>query len=113
MLGVDRERIIGDEYFDLIVEYRSNPQIIEMFENVTVHIMNEFYAVLHIPIEEFFEKLPRTRYAEIPHLFGLTDEVSLDASRVFNLRSSATFNLSGEGVIIAIKTKMIDRKSVV
>lgn len=108
MLGVDRERIIGDEYFDLIVEYRSNPQIIEMFENITVHIMNDFYAVLHIPIEEFFDKLPRIRYAEIPHLFGLTDEVSLDASRVFNLRSSATFNLSGEGVIIAIIDTGID-----
>jgi subtilisin family serine protease len=108
MIGEDREKIIGDEYFDLIIEYRSNPQIIELFENATFHIMNEIYAVLHVPVEQFLAMLPRIRYAEIPLLFGLTDELSLDASRVLNLRRTAAFNLRGQGVIIAIIDTGID-----
>ncbi|MDD4113081.1 MAG: S8 family peptidase [Herbinix sp.] len=108
MTGEDRERIIEDEYFDLIIEYRSNPQIIAMFENATLHIMNEVFAILHVPIEEFLEMLPRIRYAEIPILFGLADEASLDASRVLDLRSTSAFNLRGEGVIIAIIDTGID-----
>ncbi|TAH63947.1 MAG: hypothetical protein EWM47_13295 [Anaerolineaceae bacterium] len=108
MTGEDREKIIGDEYFDLIIEYRSNPQIIEMFSNATVHIMNEYYAILHVPIIQFLEMATNIRYAEIPLLFGLTDEISLSASRVLNLRSTAAFNLRGEGVIIAIIDTGID-----
>lgn len=108
MLDADRERIIEDEYFDLIIEYRANPQIIEMFENVTIHIMNDIYAVLHVPVEEFLALLPRIRYAEMPLLFGLTDEVSLNASRVLDLRRTAAFDLRGEGVIIAIIDTGID-----
>ena len=108
MTSEDRKRIIGDEYFDLIIEYRSDPRIIELFESATLHIMNEIYAVLHVPLEEFLAVLPRIRYAEIPLLFGLTDEVSLDASRVLELRRVAAFNLRGEGVIIAIIDTGID-----
>ncbi|NLL00373.1 MAG: S8 family peptidase [Clostridiales bacterium] len=108
MVGEDRERIIGDDYFDLIIEYRSNPQVIEQFENATLHIINEYYAVLHVPIEQFMNVLPNIRYAEVPLLFGLTDEVSLNASRVLNLRTTSSFNLRGEGVLIAIIDTGID-----
>jgi subtilisin family serine protease len=108
MTGEDRERIIGDEFFDLIIEYRSNPQIIDKYENATVHIMNEIYAVLHIPIEQFLERANEVLYAELPILLGLTDETSLDASRVLDLRNTAAFNLRGEGVIIAIIDTGID-----
>ena len=108
MTGEDRERIIGDEFFDLIIEYRSNPQIIDKYDNATLHIMNESYAVLHIPIEEFIERANEVLYAEVPILLGLTDEASLDASRVLDLRNTAAFNLRGEGVIIAIIDTGID-----
>lgn len=108
MTGEDRERIIGEAFFDLIIEYRSNPRILDLFENETIHIMNEFYAILHVPIDQFLNVLPNIRYAEIPLLFGLTDEVSLNASRVLNIRSTATFNLRGEGVAIAIIDTGID-----
>lgn len=108
MVGEERERIIGDEYFDLIIEYRSNPHLIELFENSVVHIMNENYAIIHVLREQFIEMLPNIRYAEFPILFGLTDEVSLEASRVLDLRNTAAFNLQGEGVIIAIIDTGID-----
>ena len=108
MVGEEKERIIGDEYFDLIIEYRSNPQIIGLFDNAVVHIMNDYFAIIHVLREQFLENLPNIRYAEFPLLFGLTDEASLEASRVFDLRSTATFNLRGEGVIIAIIDTGID-----
>lgn len=108
MIDEDRTRIIGDEYFDLIVEYRTNTQVLNLFEDATLHIMNDLYAVLHVPVEQFLEKLSSIRYAEIPLLFGLTDEVSLDATRVLDLRRTAAFNLKGEGVIIAIIDTGID-----
>ncbi|NLJ96274.1 MAG: S8 family peptidase [Clostridiales bacterium] len=108
MIRADRERIIGDEYFDLIIEYRSNPRIIGLFEEGTLHILNDVFAFLHVPIPLFYEIYPSIRYAELPVLYGLTDEASLDASRVFEVRDSPVFNLTGEGVIIGIIDTGID-----
>lgn len=108
MTGEDRERIIGESFFDLIIEYRSSPQIIEMFDNATIHIMNDYYAVLHVPIEQFLLNANNIQYSALPLLFGLTDEISVSASRILNLRNTAAFNLRGEGVIVAIIDTGID-----
>lgn len=104
----ERENILREEFFDLIVEYITDSQVVEMFDNATLHIMNNLYAVLHVPEAQFLERLPQLRYAEIPLLYGLTDQVSLDASRVFDLRRIETLNLRGEGVIIAVVDTGID-----
>lgn len=108
MLGQDRDIIIGDQYFDLIIEYRTYPQLITLFENATLHIMNELYAVLHVPINQFNENVSAVRFSEIPLVYGLTDETSLRASRVTDIRNTPAFNLRGEGVIIAIIDTGID-----
>ena len=109
MSGEDRERIISDEYFDLIIEYKSNPHLIEILDsNSTVRIMDENFAILHMPIEQLPEMEANILYAQLPLLFGLTDEASLDASGVFNVRRTAAFNLRGEGVIIAVIDTGID-----
>lgn len=108
MNGDGRERIIDNEYFDLIIEYRAFPQLIEMFEEVTVNVLNEVYAILHVPVAMFLEAYSKLRYSEIPALYGLTDEASLDATRVFLVRDSPVFNLTGEGVIIAVIDTGID-----
>lgn len=108
MNGEDRERIISDEYIDLIIEYRAYPQILDMFEGATIQVINDILAILHIPLALFLEKYYDIRYAEIPSVFGLTDEVSLEASRVFEVRENPVFNLTGEGVIIATIDTGID-----
>jgi len=108
MLGQDREAIIGEDYFDLIIEYRIYPQLISLFENAYLNVMNELYAILHVPVNQFNENLSAIRYAEIPLLYGLTDETSLEASRVIDLRNTPAFNLRGEGVIIAVIDTGID-----
>ncbi|TAH64263.1 MAG: hypothetical protein EWM47_12990 [Anaerolineaceae bacterium] len=108
MTGANSEAIIGDEFFDLIIEYRTDPFVMQMFKDSPVYIMNDIYAIIHVPLNQFLEALPSLRYSELPLLFGLTDEISLDASRVLNLRSTAAFNLRGEGVIIAVIDTGID-----
>ncbi|CRZ35359.1 subtilase family protein [Herbinix hemicellulosilytica] len=108
MLGQDRDVIIGDEVFDLIIEYRTYPQLITLFDNANLHVMNELYAILYVPINQFNENLSAVRYSEIPLLYGLTDETSLKASRVLDVRNTAALNLRGEGVIIAIIDTGID-----
>jgi len=108
MLGQDRDVIIGDEVFDLIIEYRTYPQLITLFDNANLHVMNELYAILYVPINQFNENLSAVRYSEIPLLYGLTDETSLRASRVLDVRNTAALNLRGEGVIIAIIDTGID-----
>lgn len=108
MTGEERERITSDDYADVIVEYRTNPQLLESFENATIHIMNDFYAVVHIPAAQLQERLANFIYAELPILFGLTDENSLEASGVFELRNIPAFNLRGEGVAIGIIDTGID-----
>ena len=108
MLGQDRDVIIGDEVFDLIIEYRTYPQLITLFDNANLHVMNELYAILYVPINQFNENLSAVRYSEIPLLYGLTDETSLEASRVLDVRNTAALNLRGEGVIIAIIDTGID-----
>lgn len=108
MLGRDRDVIIGDEVFDLIIEYRTYPQLITLFDNANLHVMNELYAILYVPINQFNENLSAVRYSEIPLLYGLTDETSLEASRVLDVRNTAALNLRGEGVIIAIIDTGID-----
>lgn len=108
MTETDRESVVNDETFDLIIEYRSNPQIIDMLGDVTLHLINNVYAVVSITIEQFMQNRARIRYSEIPLLYGLTDEVSLDASQVFTLRNNPVLNLRGEGVIIGIVDTGID-----
>lgn len=108
MTAEDREKILSEDYFDLIIENRTNPQVIDIFDNAILHVMNDIYAVLHVPANQFYDKIPELRYSEIPMLYGLTDQVSLDASRVLDIRRTAAFNLRGAGVIIGIVDTGID-----
>lgn len=108
MLGEDREKIFSDDYFDLIIDYRTYPQLISIFENATLHVMNDLYAVLHVPYNQIVDQLSVIRFAELPLVYGLTDEASLEASRVLDIRNMPAFNLRGEGVIIAIIDTGID-----
>ena len=109
MQDADRERIISDDYFDLIIEYKANPQIIEMLDgDYTVRIIDEYFAVLHFPLAQLPRLEQSILYSQLPLLFGLTDEASLNASGVFNVRRTVAFNLRGEGVIIGIIDTGID-----
>lgn len=101
MTGEERTEIISEDYADLIIDYRNNPQRLEEFKDSFVHTINETYAVAHIPIAQFTnQSISEYGYAAIPNLFGLTSQASLDASGVNELRRMPNFNLRGKGILV-------------
>lgn len=105
----ERQQIISEDYADFIIDYRYNPQLLEQYADETVHIINEFYAIVHIPVsairDEIFKK---HSYSNIPKIYGLTSMVSLEASGVFRTQNLPNFNLTGQGVLIGIVDTGID-----
>lgn len=103
MVGEESKHFIGEEYADYIVDYRTNPDISELFPGSAIHNINNTYAVLHLPVSSFTDRTQKGfRLLVIPKLFGLASEVSLEASGVEKLRSIPDFNLRGNGVLIGI-----------
>ncbi|HEX3023176.1 MAG TPA: S8 family peptidase [Lachnospiraceae bacterium] len=109
MTAEERFAITSEDYADFIINYRFNPLLLESFENAVIHIMNEAYAVLHIPVPQNVNQLiSEYNYSYIPKLFGLTSEVSTEASGVERLRNIPNFSLTGNGVLIGIIDTGID-----
>ena len=103
MTEEERSRIVSEDYADLIVNYSNNPMILQRMPNATVHIMNEVYAVLHIPVAQLPGRgLVIYGYSTLPYLCGLASEVSVGASNIRELRRYPEFNLRGQGVLIGI-----------
>lgn len=109
MTGEERTKIVSEDYADLIIDYRYNPGVLEDYEVEMIHIMNEAYAVIHIPVSQISHRtIELFGYAAIPYAYGLTSEVSLDASGVENLRNIPNLDLRGEGVLIGVIDTGID-----
>lgn len=103
MIGEQRNKFIGEDYADFIIDYRTTPRITDLFPEAVIHNINNTYAVLHLPVAQFANRIARgTRLLIIPNLFGLASEVSLEASGVEKLRNIPDFGLRGEGVLIGI-----------
>ena len=103
-----RHRITNEDYIDLIVDYRNNPQLLERYPDAVIQIMNEIYAILYVPATLLTSRRVDIPYAQLPNIYGLTDESSLDASGVTEIRNLPVLNLRGEGVLIAIIDTGID-----
>ncbi len=105
----ERNQIFSEDYADVIIDYRYSPRLLEQYARETVHIINEFYAIVHIPVsairDEIFKKYS---YSNIPKVYGLTSMVSLEASGVFRTQKLPDFNLTGKGVLIGIIDTGID-----
>lgn len=103
MTEEQRTIITSEDYFDLIVDYRNNPAVLDRYQDAIVHIMNEAYATIFIPVSQIsIRSIGVTSYSTVPNVLGLTSEESLEASRVDELRRMPNLNLRGEGVLIGI-----------
>lgn len=108
-MGLERNRIISNDYADLLVPYYGNQYILEGFDPEAIHILNFFYAVIHIPVEQISEDIiARMGYSSMPALYGLINEASLEASGIVRLRNIPGLNLRGQGVLIGIIDTGID-----
>lgn len=105
----DRERIISEDYADLLIPYSGDVSILQDFQDATIHIIDFFNAVVHVPVQQITNNIIFERgYSAMPTLFGLISQASLEASGVLRLRNIPYFNLRGQGVLIAIIDSGID-----
>ena len=109
MTGEERNHIISEDYIELILDYRNNPQYLEAFPGATVQVMNSMFAVVHLPVEQLnISRVGTFGYTAIPNVFGLLSEASVQASGIPELRRIPVLNLRGTGTLVAIIDTGID-----
>lgn len=103
MVGEESNHYGSEDYADYIVDYRTNPNISELFPGAIVLKINNTYATLHLPVSEFANRAQKGgRLLILPKILGLTSEAALEASGIDKIRSIPDFNLRGQGVLIGI-----------
>ena len=98
-----RERILSDDYLDLIVQYYNSPeQFLRLYDLLSPEIISYKYAILHIPItgQTPFVNLSEYNYSYIPKLFTPLDTTSLEASGILRTQNQPILNLTGQGILL-------------
>ncbi|MGF7145815.1 subtilisin family serine protease [Anaerotaenia torta] len=109
MIGEERYRITSEDYMEVIIELNENPRLLEQFPDVVVQSMNDWFAIAYLPASQLLLwTISQYDYSSIPSAFGLTSEISLEASGILRLRRIPVFNLRGEGVLVGIIDTGID-----
>jgi subtilisin family serine protease len=109
MTSEEKYKIISNDYVDLLLKYNGNPISLQQYEDYSVHIMNDTYAVIYLPRSSITARFyTQFNYSSFPHCYALTSEQSLDASGVTKLSRISPLNLRGEGVIVGIIDTGID-----
>ncbi|MDF2906026.1 MAG: hypothetical protein K0R34_1347 [Herbinix sp.] len=112
MTDQDIERITSEEYADLLITYSGDQNILNQFGDATIHIINFFNAVVHVPIAQISgTTIVQRGYSVLPSLYGLISEASLEASGILRLRNIPNFNLRGQGVLVGIIDSGIDYRN--
>ncbi len=105
----ERERIFSNDYADFLINYSGNESVFDNFEDATIHIVDFFNAIVHVPVQQITNNIIlELGYSVMPSLFGLISQASLEASSIFRLRNVPNFNLKGQGVLIGFLDTGID-----
>lgn len=113
MTQEERYKITSNDYADLLIAYRGNPAILNEYQNYSVHILDERYAIIYVPAADITGRsISLYGYSAIPTCFGLNMELSsdrsLDASGITRIRRLPTFDLRGQGVLVGVIDTGID-----
>lgn len=105
----NENRVLSEDYADLLIEYYGDDSVFDRFENATHEIINNYAAVVHVPLSQITANtVEELGYATIPSVFGLVSSASLEASGILRLRNIPRFNLRGQGVLLGIIDTGID-----
>ncbi|MDF2941219.1 MAG: hypothetical protein K0S01_77 [Herbinix sp.] len=105
----ERERIVSNDYADLLIAYSGDPSVFQNFQDATVHIINYLDAIVHVPVQQITDStIVQLGYSVMPSLFGLISQASLEASGIIRLRNVPNFDLRGQGVLIGFIDSGID-----
>lgn len=109
MTTEERNKIISEEYADLIITYSGDRSVLDKYSNDAVSIINFFNAVVYVPVSQITDNIiVEMGYSVMPLLYGLISQSSMEASGITRLRSLPNFNLRGNGVLVGILDTGID-----
>lgn len=109
MTEQERARITSNDYADLLITYNGDTSVFDKFQDATIHIINYYDAVLHVPVSQINDNImAKWGYAVMPSVFGTISESSLEASGITRIRNIPSFNLRGKGVLIGFLDTGID-----
>ncbi len=95
------ERIVSEDYADLIFEFDQLPESLTSIPDACYEMINNIYAVLYVPISQLpTDLIVRFSYSIFPSCFGLLDISSLDDAGVIQIRNNPYLNLTGRGVLV-------------
>jgi Subtilase family. len=109
MTNEEREKIVSEDYADLLITYSGDQNILQKYKNDTINIIDFYNAVVHVPVGRINDNtIVEMGYSVMPSLFGLASHESLEASGILRIRNVPNFNLRGQGVLIGIMDTGID-----
>lgn len=118
---INRFKITSDDYFDLIIEYNNNLEVLRSFSsNSSYNILDDKYAILYTPLNEQLENTYYLYgYNLLPDCNGLMSSITknynevisktnIDPSGVLAIKNNIEYDLNGEGVLIGVIDTGID-----
>lgn len=100
-------------YADFIIQnYGSSEELLAQTENGCIDIVNQSFAVLHVPLSSVRDLEYATyTYGAIPKLYSLLDLTSMESSGITRTSALPAFSGRGAGVIIGFVDTGIDYKN--
>lgn len=97
----EKYKIISNNYADLLIEYNRNMEALESNPNFSYNLINEKYAVLHIPSSDMTENsISQFGYAAIPKCYGLMTFYPNELISGFTIHEFPSEKLTGKGVLV-------------
>ena len=104
------EKILSEDYADLILPVTlSGSYFLNAYEKMGGELLGKNYGMIHVPLT----LLPRdllsyVGYYNIPKLYTLLDETSLEASGILRVRSQPLLGYTGKDIILGFLDTGID-----
>jgi subtilisin family serine protease len=112
MTSEESNRIVSEDYADLLLEYLGDETILQSFPDATINPINFLLSVVHVPVEYITNQtILEFGYSAMPSCLGLVSHESLEASGIQRLRNIPNFDFRGQGVLIGIIDSGIDYRN--
>ncbi len=109
MSDEEKFEIISNAYADLLIEYNDNLDRFNDFPNSSVNIINEKYAVVHLPVSNITpDSISKYGYSALPSCYGLLSAPGYNSSGISRLRNIPDMELRGRGVLVGFVDTGID-----